>query len=305
MTLSNTELAQELRTCISGIVRADEPMSKHTSFYIGGPADIFAEPAGVDDIVTLLAEASRLGLPWSVIGDGQNLLVADKGIRGLVMRIGKPMGSIRVDGIRVKAGAGAKLAMVMDTAIRRSLAGLEGCTGVPGTVGGAIVMNAGTRYGYVSDVTRRVKVVDADGTVHDLTPDEVGFDYRGSNLQSGGRIVVEADFELKSGDREDLIRTVERLRRRRVMTQPPAGKNAGCVFRNPDKTHASRLIEEAGAKGMREGDVEVSTKHANYLMNTGNATAEQVRTLAERVRTLVQEKLGVLMEYELKMLGDW
>ncbi|MDO8587967.1 MAG: UDP-N-acetylmuramate dehydrogenase [Armatimonadota bacterium] len=305
MAFDHSEIAQELRSRIAGIVRADEPMWKHTSFGVGGPADLYAEPACADDIVTLIAEADRRGISWQPIGDGQNLLVADKGIRGMVIRIGKAMGYIHVDGSRITAGAGAKLTKTVDVAVSHSLAGLEGCTGVPGTIGGAIVMNAGTRYGYVGDIARRVRVVKSDGSLRDLTPDEVGFSYRSSALHGSGRIVVEAEFELRPGDKAELVSIVEKLRRRRAMTQPSAGKSAGCVFRNPDEEHASRLIDEAGAKGMREGDAEVSPKHANYLVNTGSASAEQVRTLAERVRKLVQDRFGVLLEYEVKLVGEW
>ena len=297
--------AQELREKIAGIIHADEPMRKHTSFGIGGPADLYAEPASVEDMITLIAEADRRGIPWQPIGDGQNLLVADKGIRGMVIRLGKPMGYVRIEGVRVVAGAGAKLTKVMDAAVRHSLAGLEGCTGVPGTIGGAIVMNAGTKYGYVSEVTKRVRVVNTDGSLQDLTPEEVGFGYRSSALQERRCVVVEAKFELRPGDRTELTGIVEKLRRRRAMTQPAASRSAGCVFRNPDEEHASQLIDEVGAKGMREGDAEVSPKHANYLVNTGNATAEQVRTLAERVRELVRENSGVLLEFEVKLVGEW
>jgi UDP-N-acetylmuramate dehydrogenase len=305
MGSSNADLAIELRAKLKGIIRADEPMSKHTSFCIGGPADLYAEPADADDISVLLAEAGRLGIPWRSIGDGQNLLVADKGIRGLVIRLGKPMSYVHVDGTRLTSGSGAKLTRAMDAAISHSLAGLEGCTGVPGTVGGAIVMNAGTKYGFVGDVTARVRVVESDGVVKDLLREEVGFGYRCSALQGSGRIVVEAEFQLQPGNREDLVRTVEKLRRRRAMTQPTAVKSAGCVFRNPGEQHASQLIDEAGAKGLREGDAEVSPKHANYLVNAGNASAEQIRTLGERVRQLVLDKFGVILEYEVQMIGDW
>ena len=305
MTSPNVQLAQELRGLIKGIVRADEPMAKHTSFVVGGPADIYAEPADIEDISTLLNQANRLGLPWAAIGDGQNLLVADRGIRGFVIRLGKPMSYIRVDGVRVVAGAGAKLTKAMDAAVRHSLAGLEGCTGVPGTVGGAIVMNAGTRYGYVGDVTKSVTIVEGDGSVRVLTPDEVEFGYRSSGLQGKRLIVAEAEFELRPGDKEELVSIVERLRRRRTMTQPSAVKSAGCVFRNPGEEHASQLIDEAGAKGLRIGDAEVSDKHANYLINTGNATAEQIRALGERVRQMVRDRFGILLEYEVKMIGDW
>lgn len=305
MTASNAQLAQDLRGKIKGIVRADEPMSKHTSFVIGGPADIFAEPADTDDISALLQEAGRLGLPWTAVGDGQNLLVADRGIRGIVIRLGKPMSYIRVDGSLVTAGAGAKLTKTMDVAIQHSLAGLEGCTGVPGTVGGAIVMNAGTRYGWVGDVTKSVTVVESDGRVRVLTPDEVEFGYRSSGLQGKKLIVAEAQFELQPGNQQELTSTVQRLKRRRSQTQPSAVKSAGCVFRNPDNEHASQMIDEVGAKGLRIGDAEVSEKHANYLINTGGATAAQIRELGEKVRQMVQDRFGVLLEYEVKMIGDW
>jgi UDP-N-acetylmuramate dehydrogenase len=305
MATLNAQLAQELRGKIKGIVRADEPMSKHTSFVIGGPADIFAEPADIDDISLLLHEADRLGLPWTAVGDGQNLLVADRGIRGIVIRLGKPMSYIRVDGNLVVAGAGAKLTKTMDVSIRHSLAGLEGCTGVPGTVGGGIVMNAGTRYGFVGDVTKNVTVVESNGMVRVLTPEDIQFGYRSSGLEGRKLIVAEAQFELRPGNQQELTSTVQRLKRRRSQTQPTAVKSAGCVFRNPGEEHASRMIDEAGAKGLRIGDAEVSEKHANYLINAGGATASQIRELGDKVRQMVRDRFGVLLEYEVKMIGDW
>jgi len=305
VTGSHKALADELRPKIKGIVRADEPMSRHASLGIGGPADLYAEPACEDDVIVLLRESARLGLPWFPMGDGQNLLVSDKGVRGLVIRLGKPMSHIRITDTRMVAGAGAKLTKAVDMAVQHSLGGLEGATGVPGTIGGAVVMNAGTRAGYIGDVIQRVRLVNSDGSSRELTRAELEFSYRTTGFQSGGCIITEAEFELRPGDKRELLAIVERLRRSRATTQPVIGKSAGCMFKNPPDQHAGYLIEEAGLKGMRVGDAEVSDKHGNFLMNVGSATAEQMLALAERVRGIVKERYGLALEYEVRLVGDW
>ena len=305
MTASREALADELRQQIKGIVRADEPMSRHTSLGIGGPADLYAEPACEDDVIVLLRECKRLGLPWFPMGDGQNLLVSDKGVRGLALRLGKPMSRIEIDETRMVAGAGAKLMKAVDMAVQHGLAGLEGATGVPGTIGGAIVMNAGTRVGYIGDVVQRVRLVDGDGVARELTREELEFSYKTTGFQSGGSIITEAEFQLRPSDKAELLAIVERLRRSRATTQPVVGKSAGCMFKNPPDQHAGYLIEQAGLKGMRVGDAEVSDKHGNFLMNAGGATAEQMLALAERVRQIVKERYGLALEYEVRLVGDW
>lgn len=305
MIAQYAELALDLRGKINGIVRANELMSRHTSFGVGGPADLYAEPASAEDVSLLVKEAARLEIPWIVIGDGQNLLVSDGGVRGLVIRLGRPMAYIRVEGSRMVVGAAAKLAKAIDAAIQHSLAGLEGVTGVPGSVGGAVFMNAGTRYGSIGDVTHAVTVVSPDGDIERLDREQLGFTYRYCALQEDTKIVTDVEMDLRPGDKAELVRMSEHLRRRRTTTQPTVGRSAGCVFRNPPDGHASQLIDLAGAKGMREGDAEVSDKHANFILNMGSANAAQIRSLAERVREMVREKHGLVLEYEVRMIGDW
>jgi UDP-N-acetylmuramate dehydrogenase len=215
------------------------------------------------------------------------------------------MGNIKIEETRMIAGAGARLSKAVETAVEHGLSGLQGCAGVPGTIGGAVVMNAGTRYGWIGDITKRVTVVNEDGTVQDLTNSDLDFRYKHSVLQGRDRIIVEAEFELQPGSSEELASFVSRILRRRNMTQPTNGRSAGCMFKNPDDMHAGELIEKAGAKGMREGDAEVSEKHANFFMNMGHANAAQMRSLSERAREMVRDKLGITLEYEVQMIGDW
>ena len=307
MTNSEAQLADGLRRITRGIVKSAEPMSKHTSFGIGGPADIYVEPADGDDLAALVAWANGRGVPWCVFGDGANVLVSDKGIRGLAIRMGRPFRRVRTDGQRVVAGSGAKLDKVVSAAVEAGLSGLEQVAGIPGTVGGAIAMNAGTYRGQVGDALERVSVVTSDGARSELYPEDLEFGYRWSIFQADQtKIIVEATFRLEPGDRDELVRTAQSVRRRRSLNLPAEGRSAGCIFKNPGGDQsAGQLIDQAGLKGARVGDAVVSDKHANFILNMGGASAADVRALAEKVRETVHAEFGIALEYEVRIVGDW
>lgn len=302
---SDTQSIEEIRQIVRGTVKLNEPMSKHTTFGIGGPADVYIEPADANDLAGVMAWINEQRLPWFVFGDGANLLVADKGVRGAVIRMGKPFTKVKIDGERVIVGSGAKLDKVVTLTTEAGLGGLEPAAAIPGSVGGAIVMNAGTYRGQIGDVVERVSVVTSDGRQVDLTPENLQFRYRWSVFQGDkSMIIVEAVLHMKPGDRDELMRTAEFVRHRRN-TNLPGGRSAGCVFKNPDGRSAGQLIDEAGLKGACIGDAVVADKHGNFILNTGHATAAEVRELAEKVRGIIKEKFDINLIYEVRIVGDW
>jgi UDP-N-acetylmuramate dehydrogenase len=302
----NIETVKELREIIRGIVKSDEPMAKHTTFGIGGPADIYVEPADSDDLAAAMAWVHSQQVPWFVFGDGANLLVADKGIRGVVIRMGKPFTKIAIDGECITVGSGAKLDKVVSTAVGASLAGIENIAGIPGTVGGAIVMNAGTYRGEIGNVVELVRVVTDEGEQLELTPEDIRFRYRWSIFQSDkSKIITEAVLHLEPGDKGELIRTAENIRNRRNVNLPTEGRSAGCMFKNPEGHSAGQLIDQAGLKGASVGDALVADKHGNFIMNMGNASAADVRALAEKVREKIKKEFDVDLVYEVRIVGDW
>lgn len=287
-------------------VLENERMSGHTTLGVGGPADVFVEVETEDDLAALMGCISRAGLPWIVIGDGANLLVSDKGIRGVVISLAGEFEDVDVRPPIVQAGASARISAVADVAAENDLSGLEGVGTVPGTVGGAIVMNAGTHRGYIDEVTESVSVVTSTGEKRVLPREECGFTYRGSRFQTDQPMIVTgATFRLQPGDGAAIRRHLEQVRRHRAESQPQ-GMSAGCFFKNPESFRgAGGLIESAGGKGLREGRAVVSDIHANFIINEGGATAADLRNLAERVRDLVREKHGIELEYEVRMIGEW
>lgn len=302
----NTEIGKELKRIVRGIVKINEPMAKHTTFGIGGPADIYIEPADADDLAAVMAWVNRQQIPWFAFGDGANLLVADKGIRGVVIRMGKPFTKIAIDDERVTAGSGAKLDKAVSITVDAGLAGMENIAGIPGTVGGAIVMNAGTYRGEIGDIVELVRVVTDEGEQLELNPDDLGFRYRWSVFQTDkSKIITEAILHLRPGNRDELVQTAEAIRARRNVNLPTTGRSAGCMFKNPDSQSAGQLIDQAGLKGTRIGDAVVADKHGNFIMNAGTASAADIRALAEQVRSEIKQKFDVELSYEVRIVGDW
>ncbi|MCL6610769.1 MAG: UDP-N-acetylmuramate dehydrogenase [Peptococcaceae bacterium] len=293
----------ELRRLIDSPVMFGEPMHLHTSWRIGGPADIFVEPLGIEDLKAVIAYARNKGLPLTIIGAGTNLLVRDGGISGIVVKIAGGFADIRVDRVTVTAGGGAKLHRLAKAAREAGLGGLEFIAGIPGSVGGAVVMNAGA-YGFsVGDRVREVTCLDLEGNLRRLDGGQMEWGYRKSVLQGSDLIVVEAVFGGFPRDRDLIAADMEKILGSRKARQPLEYPSAGSVFKNPPGNYAGRLIQESGCPGMRVGDAQVSTKHANFIVNLGRATASDVLGLIAAVQERVLEKFGVSLEMEVKVLG--
>ncbi|MGQ9531175.1 MAG: UDP-N-acetylmuramate dehydrogenase [Desulfotomaculales bacterium] len=295
---------ESLQKQLAGPVRFAEPMWRHTTWRIGGPAEIFVEPASLEDLRAAIHYARQQGLPLTVIGNGSNVLVRDEGIPGLVVRIGPRLGGVTVRDHSVTAGAGTSLNRLVEAVREAGLAGLEFLAGIPGTVGGAVAVNAGAHGLAVGDRLSRVTVVDRAGNCHVKGPEELELAYRSSNVGTRGWIVVAAEFGLRDGDPSSIRRAMEEYLRKRRQTQPLDLPSAGSVFRNPPEgPPAGRLVEMAGGKGLRVGGAMVSPVHANFMVNTGGATARDVLTLIERVRELVYRRFGVYLALEVQVLG--
>lgn len=295
-------MEQELGGRLQTPIKRNEPMSVHTSWKIGGPADYFLTPANLNELVEAVRYCSQNKLPLTIIGNGSNLLVRDGGIRGLVVEIGEPFNYLRWQGTAVKAGAGTLMPYLARSAARKGLSGLEFAGGIPGTLGGALIMNAGAFGSYIGGVVREVTVVRGDGAVSSLPSAALEFGYRTSSLSREG-IIVEATLELAEGDSGELEEMVDYYlsERRRRHPQLPS---AGSVFRNLPEQPAGRLIEAAGGKGMRIGAAQVSEQHANFIVNLGGATASDVLTLIKKIRQMVKEKFDVDLHPEVRVIGE-
>lgn len=294
----------------------DEPMKKHTTFRIGGPADYYAEP-DVSQISKLIEIAKACDMPVTVIGNGSNLLVGDKGIRGLVIGIGKGLSEIDVteavaqqstvqgNGHVITAGAGAILAAVAAKAAEASLSGLEFASGIPGSVGGAVVMNAGAYGGEIKDVLIDATVLTAEGELKTVTRDELDLSYRHSIVPEKGYIVLSARFMLTTKPQDEIKAYMAELRAKRVEKQPLEYPSAGSTFKRPEGYFAGKLIMDAGLRGYSVGDAQVSGKHCGFVVNKGEATAADVLTLIKDVQETVLKQFGVKLEPEVKMIGEF
>jgi UDP-N-acetylmuramate dehydrogenase len=281
-----------------------EPLSKHTTWRIGGPADIFVCPRSVEEVKGVMAAAKELNLPWTVIGRGSNLLVLDGGIRGVVIKLSDNFSAIEVHGHRVTAQSGRSIVSAANIAVKHNLQGLEFATGIPGSVGGAVMMNAGAYGGEIKDVLESAKVLDESGTIHCFTNSDFRFAYRYSVLKDIPMVLLEATFRLKEGDGEALLQQIKAWASRRASTQPLSMPNCGSVFRNPEGTHAGRLIEAAGLKGLTRGGAQISEKHANFIVNLGNAKAEDVLWLMRHAEETVRDRFGIRLETEVRIIGE-
>ena len=294
----------EIRAALAGVkgaVRFHEPMSLHTSFRIGGPADAYIEPESEDALCRLMAQARKAKVPIFVMG-GTNLLVRDGGIRGIVVRL------TRLDRIEEHQGGllyvegGVGIPRLLKFALQRKLAGLEFAAGIPGTLAGSVVMNAGTRLGEMQDVVERVRMVTLAGEIRELSAGEVGFAYRRTRLPRG--IVAGAWLRLRWDPQSRMDSVVKESLQRRKATQPLALPNAGCVFKNPGGDPAGLLIEAAGLKGAQVGDAQVSPLHANFIVNRGCATARDVLSLIRKVGQTVEQTAGVTLQLEVRIVGQ-
>lgn len=299
------QLIAELEKAEVGLVRLDESMADHTTWKIGGPADLYIVPADEDQLSAALSLLYRHHVPWRVLGRGSNMLVSDKGIRGAVIKLGSGFEELVFDGETVTAGAAYSFIKLSVMVGKEGLTGLEFAGGIPGTVGGAVYMNAGAHHSDVSRILQSATVIWEDGNRETLTLDRMDYAYRHSILQERRGIVTQATFRLSRGDRKEIAAAMASYKDRRRRTQPIQADSAGSVFRNPPGDHAARLIEAAGLKGLRVGGAEVSLIHANFIVNQGGAKAEDVIALIRMIQQTVQDKYEVSLVPEVLMLGEW
>ncbi|MGD1026217.1 UDP-N-acetylmuramate dehydrogenase [Candidatus Binatus soli] len=297
-------LERELRERFGARIRAAMPLAELTSFRIGGPADLFVAVEDETELMHAKAAAYRAGVPCFCLGAGTNLLVSDRGMRGLVVRLGDGFGKIKIDDTKVVAGAGAAFGTLVQAVVDRGLEGLEFGEGIPGTVGGGLVMNAGAFGGEIAKVVTLVHGVTGAGEAIALSRDEVKFSYRRTELPAHF-VITRVDFELARGDRAQLMARVAEMKARRASRQPRGVPNAGSIFKNPPGNFAGKLLEGAGLKGTRLGGAAFSDQHANFIVNLGGAQAAEVRALIDMARNKVKEQSGVWLEPEVRLVGDW
>ena len=286
-------------------VFTDEPMKQHTTFKIGGPADYFLVPESGEEAGEIIKICKQTDIPYFILGNGSNLLVGDGGYRGAVIQIYRNMSAVTTEGTTITAQAGALLSSVAAAAKNASLTGFEFAGGIPGTVGGAAVMNAGAYGGEMKDVLVEVTVMDADGNIFTIPAEKLELGYRTSIIKKAGYIVLEAKIRLEEGDQEAIRERMKELTIQRTTKQPLEFPSAGSTFKRPEGYFAGKLVMDSGLRGYQVGGARVSEKHCGFVINAGGATAKDVRTLMENVRDIVYEKYGVTLEPEVKFLGEF
>ncbi|HEX3077285.1 MAG TPA: UDP-N-acetylmuramate dehydrogenase [Lachnospiraceae bacterium] len=286
-------------------IKENEPLSEHTTFKIGGPADYFVTPENIEQLKAVIKLVKECEVPYYVIGRGSNLLVGDKGFRGIIIQIYRNFSDIEIDGNSVKAGAGVMLGRLAREIAEQSLTGFEGEAGIPGTLGGAVTMNAGA-YGFeIKDHIVSATVLDMEGNVFSLNKEELQLSYRSSIIQRNDYVVLEAQFQFDYGDKDSILRDITDYNQRRNDKQPLEYPSAGSTFKRPEGYFAGKLIMDAGLAGFRIGDVMVSDKHCGFVVNVGNGNAAQVRELVKEVDRIVFEKFQVHLEPEIRFLGEF
>lgn len=286
-------------------VRRQEPMSLHTTFRIGGPADLFVMPGSIQAVADSIRICKETQTPYAVIGNGSNLLVSDAGYRGVIIQIGRNLNQITGNGEEIRAQAGAMLSVIAKTALSESLTGFEFASGIPGTLGGAVVMNAGAYGGEMKDVLTEVTVLTREGEIRTIPAEKLELGYRTSLAAKNGWIILEAVLRFQKGDAEAIRSRMEELKVQRVTKQPLDLPSAGSTFKRPEGYFAGKLIMDAGLRGFTVGGAQISEKHCGFVVNKGGATAEDVRNLICAVQKKVQEDTGVKLEPEVKFLGEF
>ena len=294
------KIKQQLTT---GTLLEQELMSRHTSFRIGGPADYFVEPASVDELAGVLSVARQEKVPFFIVGNGSNLLVSDEGFRGMIVHTGGSLRSISVEGDVIYAQAGALLGAVAGAALEAGLTGMEFAAGIPGTLGGAVCMNAGAYGGEMKDILLDAEVLTQDGERLVIPVEELDLSYRHSIIFEKNYIVLAAHIRLSRGDKTQIRNRMNELAGARKEKQPLEYPSAGSTFKRPEGYFAGKLIQDAGLKGYTVGGAQVSEKHSAFVINRGGATAEEVRFLIRQVRSKVKQQFGVELEPEVRMLG--
>ena len=290
----------EIKQIFKGKISLNEKLAPFTTFRIGGVADYYVEPADANDILNIIKYLKKKDVPYYVMGNGSNVLISDEGIRGVVINLESGFGYLKHEEGKIIAGAGAKIARFVDFCIQNNYAGVEMLAGIPATIGGALVMNAGAYGGEMSTYINSVQVIKND-VIKRLSKEECGFMYRNSDLKN--TIILEAVFQLPHGEQEEISRKRKELQLKRNVAQPVEIPNAGCIFKNPAGKYAAKLIEDCGLKGVSAGGAMVSPKHANFIVNYNNATAHDVIELIKLVRLAVHEKSGIDLNLEVKLIG--
>ena len=301
----NDQFLTELENVMGGSkIFMEEPMKKHTTFRVGGPADVLAQPDETA-LAAILGLCRQYNVPYSFIGNGSNLLVGDKGIRGVVIEMTDPMGNIEVNGTKITAQAGAMLSKIANTAASNGLGGMEFAAGIPGSVGGAVVMNAGAYGGEMKDIIEKVYVLDENGAQLELDRDALDFGYRHSCIPEKKYIVTKVVLELVPRDEAEIRSEMKELNEKRAEKQPLQYPSAGSTFKRPEGYFAGKLIMDAGLRGYQLGGAQVSEKHCGFVINKGDATAADICQLMQDVSDKVQAQFGVVLEPEVKMIGEF
>lgn len=280
-------------------------MRLHTTFQVGGPAALWAEPRSREDLAALAACCRREQIPWTVVGKGSNLLVGDRGYAGVILHVGDLLSSCQVVGDKIRAEAGISLPLLARNACAAGLSGLEFAAGIPGSLGGAVFMNAGAYGGEIRDVLERVQILDPGGCLRWIPAEEMELGYRKSAAQTRGYVVTAAEFRLTPGDPEEIRRQMADLLARRREKQPLEYPSAGSTFKRPAGFFAGKLIQDAGLAGFSVGGAQVSEKHCGFVINRGGATAAEIRDLCRQVADRVRTQFGVELEMEVRCLGDF
>lgn len=301
----NDQFLTELQNVMGGSgIFMEEPMKKHTTFRVGGPADVLVQPHETA-LAAILALCRRYHVSYSFIGNGSNLLVGDKGIRGVVIEMTDPMGNIEVDGTKITAQAGAMLSKIANTAASNGLGGMEFAAGIPGSVGGAVVMNAGAYGGEMKDIIEKVYVLDENGAQLELDRDALDLGYRHSCIPEKKYIVTKVVLELVPRNEAEIRSEMKELNEKRAEKQPLQYPSAGSTFKRPEGYFAGKLIMDAGLRGYQVGGAQVSEKHCGFVINKGDATAADICQLMRDVSDKVQAQFGVVLEPEVKMIGEF
>ena len=303
-------MEQNFETCLYNVVDAakiqkDEPMKKHTTFRIGGPADYFIMPSNEKELAETIRVCREFSIPIYIVGNGSNLLVGDKGFRGAIIQLYKSMGTFQVEGNQITAQAGCSLAQIANAALDAALTGFEFAAGIPGTLGGAVVMNAGAYGGEMKDVLKEVTVMTAAGEILVLPAEKLEMGYRTSLVKTKGYLVLSAVIVLEQGNQEAIKARMKELTEQRVSKQPLEFPSAGSTFKRPEGYFAGKLIMDAGLRGYQTGGAQVSEKHCGFVINKDNATAADVCRLLRDVQDKVKEQFGVTLEPEVKFLGKF
>jgi len=297
------EIKEKGKLRIKGKVVAQQPMSELTSLRIGGIADFFVVPEDLEDLRAVLDFCRENDLLFFIIGNGTKLLVRDEGFRGVVIKLGNSFKQIENHGKEIKVGAGVSLPVLINFAAEKSLSGLESLAGIPGTVGGAIVRNAGAFGQTLSQRILSIKVLDGNNSDLTLSKEDVKFGYRTSSfLGKKEWVIIEIGLSLFPGEKREILMRLEGAKKKKAITQPLSFPSAGCVFKNPPSFSAGLLIQQAGCAGMRVGDAQVSLQHANFIINRGKATAKDMISLMREVQERVKDKFGITLETELEII---